>query len=57
MTRLRDDIVAMAKDEGGTVDAERVNEQYVYAISVGIVSNIVWLELGNVLKNTALKDF
>ena len=57
MTRLRDDIIAVAKDEGVTVDAEGVNKQCFYAISVGISSNTVRLELGNVLKNTSLKDF
>ena len=57
MTRLRNDIIAVAKDEGVTVDAEGVNKQCFYAISVGISSNTVRLELGNVLKNTSLKDF
>ena len=51
MTRLRDDIIAVAEDEGGSVDAEGVNKQCFHAISVGIASNTVRLELGNVLKN------
>ena len=57
MTRLQDDIIAVAEDEGGSVDAEGVNKQCFHAISVGIASNTVRLELGNVLKNTSLKDF
>ena len=57
MTRLRDDIIAVAKDEGGVVDAAMVNKQCFYVISVEIASNTVYLELGNVLKNTDMKDF
>ena len=34
MTRIRDDIIAVAKDEGGTVDADMVNKQCIHAISV-----------------------
>ena len=56
MTRLRDDILVVAANEGAVVDRKMVQEQCLHGLSVGIQSNTIRLELRQVLKNTDITD-
>ena len=56
MTRLRDDIVAVAANDGAVVDRKMVQEQCLHGLSVGIQSNTIRLELRQVLKDWSIKD-
>ena len=56
MTRLCDDILVVAANEGAVVDRKMVQEQCLYGLSVGIQSNTIRLELRQVLKNPAITD-
>ena len=56
MTRLRDDILVVAANEGAVVDRKMVQEQCLHGLSVGIQSNTIRLELRQVLKNSDITD-
>ena len=56
MTRLRDDILAVAAHENAVVEKRMVQEQCLHGLQVGLRSNTIRLELRSVLTDKNIKD-
>ena len=56
MTRLRDDILAVAAHENAVVEKRMVQEQCLHGLQVGLRSNTIRLELRSVLADKNIKD-
>ena len=56
MTRLRDDILAVAAHEKAVVERKMVQEQCLHGLSVGLRSNTIRMELRQVLSDQTIKD-
>ena len=56
MTRLRDDILAVAAHEQAVVERKMVQEQCLHGLSVGLRSNTIRMELRQVLSDQNITD-
>ena len=56
MTRLRDDILAVAAHEGAVVERKMVQELCLHGLSIGFCSNTIRMELRPVLSNLDISD-
>ena len=56
MTRLRDDILAVASHENAVVERKMVQERCLHGLLLGLRSNTIRMELRQVLSDQSIKD-